>query len=122
MKNKVIHTRLSEELFEKIAKRAKKQHTNVSNLMRGVVEDFFEISEDVADIATDKIRKKYFNNKDKKDDKVLIGYQLMTLTIEAECYITSQKIPKNTDAYLAFFEGENDGKIVCQEYIENQTK
>ncbi|MFH2021607.1 MAG: hypothetical protein ABIJ34_09450 [archaeon] len=55
MKEKVIHTRVSDDLYEKILKKAKKHRVTVSNLVRNMVEDGLEIVSDVADIIDEKI-------------------------------------------------------------------
>jgi hypothetical protein len=58
LKEKVIHTRVSDELYEKILSKAKKHRITVSNLIRNVVEDGVEIYNDVADAVDERLREK----------------------------------------------------------------
>jgi predicted DNA-binding protein len=66
MKEKVIHTRVSEDLYEKILNKSKKHRITMSNLIRNVVEDGLEIYNDVADVIDEKVREKIKEKKYKK--------------------------------------------------------
>ena len=120
MKKRVVHTRLPEELFDKIVESAKKNRTTVSGLMRNLLEDFLDISEDFSDIATDKVRNMFFGKQ--KDDKgELIGYQPITLVKDTQCENTGKKMKKGAQAYLAFYENCQKGIIVCKECVNKGT-
>ncbi|MCX6789522.1 MAG: hypothetical protein NTZ42_02850 [Candidatus Gribaldobacteria bacterium] len=69
--NKIINTRVSKKLYEKISVEAKKNRTNVSNLIRNLVEDALEIHEDIHEAVDKKIRK-YLSETEKQN---ILGYQ-----------------------------------------------
>ncbi len=58
--DRVLNTRVSKNLYEKIANKAKKNRITISNLIRNLVEDALEIHEDFHD-AVDKRIKKYLS-------------------------------------------------------------
>ena len=107
MKEKVIHTRVTEELYDNIAKKAKKHRMTVSNLLRNVVEDGLDIYDDVSDIVDEKIREKLQN----KDE--VIGKQKITIVKDQKCSNCKKTIKKNTEAFLEIYEDIAKKTIRC---------
>src|SRR5438045_900625 len=100
MQKKVINTRISKDLYEKISAKAKKNRVTVSNLIRNLVEDSLEIYGDVADLVDERIK----NHLHKHDTAAIIGYQSITLAKDTACDICERELKKGTQAYMAFLE------------------
>src|SRR5947207_1010907 len=79
MQKKVINTRISKDLYDKISAKAKKNRITVSNLIRNLVEDSLEIYGDVADLVDGRIK----NHLHRQDTVAIIGYQSITLAKDA---------------------------------------
>lgn len=116
-KHKVVHTRLSEELFDMVLKKAKSHGTTVSGLMRNMMNDFLEISENVGDLAEDCLRDNLFKEK----DDAIIAFQEIKVHKECTCELSGKKLKPNTKAYLAFFQSGHSG-IVSAECYKAETK
>ena len=84
---KVLHTRVSRELFEKVSTKARKHRVSTSNLIRNLVEDYLEIHGDVWDAIDNKLR----NYLDKGEDSI-IGYQSLILNKDTTCDLCNKKL------------------------------
>lgn len=111
MKKKVVHTRIPEELFDEIVSKAKRHRTTVSGLMRNLLEDFLDISEDMTDLMADKTRNMFFGDEAMGD---LIASQPLTIEKETVCSICQEPLLEGESAYLAFYENTPRGVIVCK--------
>ncbi len=105
---KVLHTRVSKDLFEKVSTKAKKHRVSTSNLIRNLVEDYLEIHGDVWDAIDNKLR----NYLDKGEDSI-IGYQAIILSKNTACDLCDKKLKVDTQAYIGFFEKSSQKIIVC---------
>lgn len=113
MQEKVVNTRLTQELYEKLSKKAKAHRTTVSNLIRTLVEDTIEISTDISDIVDAKIKEKL-----SIDDKT-IGYQEITLSTTQKCELCQNDIAKGTKAYLPMTDkGVKSQILICKDCME----
>lgn len=112
MQNKTVQARISEDLYNKISKKAKNHRITISNLMRNLVEDSFEIHDDVWDLVDDKIRKLLNTNAGKK--KVL-GFQTITLTTDSRCHVCDKKFKKGDQINIAFFANSSNTAVICDD-------
>ncbi len=106
---KVLHTRVSKDLFEKVATKARKHRVSTSNLIRNLVEDYIEIHGDVWDAIDSKLRN-YLN----KGDDSIIGYQPIILNKNTTCALCNKKLKAGTQAYIGFFEKSSHKIVVCE--------
>ena len=121
MRDKILHTRVSENLYEKISSKAKKNRITISNLIRNLVEDTLEIHGDIHE-AIDKKIKKYLTNKNRHD---ILGFQEINLAKTSLCENCGKKLKSSEIAYFAFFEN-SDSKIIlcsnCKSKISNSIR
>ena len=119
--DKVINTRVSKKLYEKISSKAQKNRITVSNLIRNLVEDTLEIHEDIHEAIDKKIRR-YLTEAEKKD---ILGYQEVILAKDASCDNCDKKLKDSDSAYFAFF-SDSDAKIIlcsiCKAKYSKSTK
>lgn len=119
--DKVVNTRVSKKLFEKISSKAQKNRISVSNLIRNLVEDTLEIHEDIHEAIDKKIRK-YLSDTEKQN---ILGYQEMILAKDTLCDNCGKKLKASDTAYIAFL-SESDSKIIlcssCKEKISKPEK
>src|SRR3989344_2763536 len=107
---KVLHTRVSRELFEKVSTKARKHRVSTSNLIRNLVEDYLEIHGDVWDAIDNKLR----NYLDKGEDSI-IGYQSLILNKDTTCDLCNKKLKAGAQASIGFFEKSSQKIIVCED-------
>ncbi len=62
-KSKVVHTRFSEEIYDKFLGLAKKHGKTVSNLLRDVTEDFLYIGHEFGTFVDSKVKKKFLTKR-----------------------------------------------------------
>jgi len=105
--NKILHTRVPKDLYDKVSSKARKHRVTISNLVRNIVEDYLEIQGDVFDAIDGKIREKL----DKKES--VIGYQQITLEKNTICQICGEKIKKGEVAFVGFLENSASRIIAC---------
>ncbi len=119
--DKVVNTRVSKKLYEKISSKAKKNRVSISNLIRNLVEDTLEIHEDIHE-AIDKKIKKYLSDTEKQD---ILGYQEIILAKDTLCDNCGKELKTSDTAYFAFM-AESDLKIIlcstCKAIISKPTK
>lgn len=115
--DKVLNTRVSKKLYEKIASKAKKNRITISNFIRNLVEDTLDIHEDFHD-AVDKKIKKFLSDSEKTD---VVGYQEITLAKDTVCQLCDKELLKSEKVILAYL--DNDSKIIicskCNETSPN---
>ncbi len=109
--DKVLNTRISKKLYEKISDKAKRNRITVSNLIRNLVEDTLEIHEDIHDAIDKKVRK-YFAEAEKHS---VLGFQEITLAKDADCDNCTKKIKTGESAFFAFFEDDNSKALLCSD-------
>lgn len=107
--DKVINTRVSKDLYDKISTKARKHRVTISNLIRTLVEDTLEVHAEIHD-AIDKKIKTYLADGEKED---LLGFQEVALAKEAPCDDCG-KILRTTDtAFVAVFARGDVKMILC---------
>lgn len=112
---KVVHTRVSKELYDKISTKARKHRVTTSNLLRNLVEDYLEIHGDVWDAIDKKLRGYLSSGEDS-----IIGYQAITLSKDTMCSLCGEKLKKEAEAFIGFFEKSPQKIVICPECHEKQ--
>ena len=112
MQNKTLQARISEDLYDKISKKAKNHRITISNLVRNLAEDYFEIHDEVWDLVDDKIRKML---KTKAGKKKVLGFQMITLTTDSQCHICEKELKKGDQINIAFFADSSKTAVVCSD-------
>ena len=107
--DKVINTRVSKKLYEKISSKAQKNRITVSNLIRNLVEDTLEIHEDIHEAIDKKIRK-YLTDAEKQD---ILGYQEVILAKDASCNNCEKELNASDTAYFAYLANSDSKIILC---------
>jgi hypothetical protein len=109
IRDKVLNTRVSKRLYDKISKKAQKNRVSVSNLIRNLVEDALELHEDFHE-AVDKKIKKYFSESDENN---ILGFQQITLSKKSVCGNCGQTIAVTENVFLALLEDSSDRVLFC---------
>jgi len=109
MQKQVVHTRMSQEMYDKLSKNAKSRRVTISNLIRNIVEDSLDLSGEVFDLVDEKLRKKLH-----REDAIL-GYQQITLSKDTVCDFCGKDLEKGTSINLAFLENSAKKLTVCDE-------
>lgn len=116
MKEKIVHTRVSKNLYKKISEKARKNRISISNLIRNIIEDSIEIYEDVSDIVDEKI----IEFLDKRDS--ILAFQEVKLNKNTKCGFCGKTMNKNNKAYLGLFEKSLKKVIICGKCYEKNNK
>jgi len=110
MHNKTVQARISEDLYSKISKKAKNRRITISNLVRNLVEDYFEIHDEVWDLVDEKVRKMF---KTQAGKKKVLGFQTIILSADSRCHLCGQALKKGDQVNMAFFADSGKTAIVC---------
>lgn len=117
-KKKIVQTRVSEELYDKISKSARNNRVTVSNLVRNIVEDVLDIQEDVVDAIDSKVRKTIFGDKDAE----VLGYQTLTLSKTYSCDYCEKLMKKGNELFEISFEDSRRKDFVCSSCKKKATE
>ncbi len=117
MTRKIINARISPDLYVKIADKAKKKRITVSNLIRNIVEDSLDISDDVLDLVDEKIRR-YIHT----EENEVIGYQSLTLAKQTSCGFCGKELNKGDHVHVAFSENLAASAVICDTCKHKQEK
>lgn len=142
-KEKVIQTRITDNLYSKINKEAGTLGVSVSNLVRNVLFNAFDLVEDIVtdgkDIARTAQRNAYSILGIKKEQLVpdsleggavpetayspqqamIIGWQEAILNLNAVCFECNAILPKGTKAAIAIMDGQGPRPIICTGCLGN---
>ena len=114
MQKKVVHTRISDEMYDQLSKNAKKRRVTISNLVRNIVEDSLDLSGEVFNLVDEKLRKRLH-----REDAIL-GYQPITLSKDTVCDFCGKDVIKGSSVNLAFLENSAKKLTVCDDCKKNQ--
>ncbi len=114
---KVVHTRVSKKLYDKISNKAKKHRITTSNLLRNLVEDYLEIHGEVWDAIDKKLRDYLASGEDS-----IIGYQSISLNKNSNCSLCSKTLKKGSQVFIGFFEKSPQKIIICPKCKEKEEK
>lgn len=107
MQKKVLHTRVSNEMYDQLSTKAKGRRVTISNLIRNIVEDSLDLSGEVFDLVDEKLRAKLH-----REDAIL-GYQQIVLSKDTVCDFCGKEVKKGTNVNIAFLENSVKKLIVC---------
>jgi hypothetical protein len=122
---RVIHTRVSERLENELKERAASLGVSVSNLVRNVLDNAFDLVEGivadsakVASSATSGWRAVKGAGKPPRGPEPVIGWQELVMNLNAVCSRCNEIIPRGADAAIAIVHGGGDRPIVCLRCLE----
>ena len=122
---RVIHTRVSERLEQELKDRAAALGVSVSNLVRNVLDNAFELVEDVladsarvASSATNGWRAARGSARRAGPEPAVVGWQEMILALNAVCSQCNAILTRGSDAAIAIVTGSGDRPIVCRSCLE----
>jgi hypothetical protein len=132
-KERVLHTRVSEKLDEELREKAAGLGVSVSNLVRNILLNTVEMVEDiVADSgsvmrATSKGKRKVGDRPGANDDndaaagdeRIIVGWQELTLHINALCSHCNAILPKGGIAAMAVVVGSAPPVFRCRDCVPN---
>jgi hypothetical protein len=135
LKEKVIHTRISESLDDEIRKRATNLGVSVSNLVRNVLLNAFglveEIMADGAEIARASGARSRSQSRagrtraesDGQDatDAPVLGWQQIVLNRNAVCAQCNGILSKGHEAAVAVRDGEGPRTVICKTCLAEVT-
>jgi hypothetical protein len=127
-KERVIHTRVPEQLDDEIKRRAGKLGLSVSNLVRNVLQNAFGLVGDIvfdsAEIArsarSDATALSRSGGRTAQPGRVL-GWQTALLNINAVCDRCNAILAKGTEAAIAVVDGTGPRPIRCNACLEELT-
>ncbi len=109
MQKKVVHTRVSKEMYDRLSTNAKSRRVTISNLIRNIVEDSLDLSGEVLTLVDEKLRKHLH-----RDDAIL-GYQAITLSKDTVCDLCGKDLAKGSNINLALLENSAKKLTVCDD-------
>ena len=121
-KEKVIHTRVSEDLERDLKNRASQLGISVSNLVRNVLTNTVDLVETIVlDSARVAGSAKDFAQAKPKDEHIvveIVGWQELILNINAVCLHCNEILPQGTRAALAIRDAIDSSTVRCLECLE----
>jgi hypothetical protein len=129
-KERVLHTRVSEELDEELKEKAAGLGVSVSNLVRnillntlGMVEDIVADSSNIARAAK---HKSHPHNSVSDDESPaasqILGWQILALNLNAVCERCNHLLPRGSKAAMAVYDGRGPRVFRCIECIPDEQK
>lgn len=131
-KERVIHMRVEPSLDSELKERAARLGVSVSNLVRNVLQHAFGLAEDVikdsqqvARSARGEPTASYHTQAAPRDTAPApartLGWQRLTLGVNALCERCNAILPKGTEAGLGVLDGPGPRPIVCLACVEELT-
>ena len=135
-KERVIHTRVPENLDQQLKTKAEGLGISVSKLIRHVLNNTFELVDDIVADSTDIARaaKKSLSDQveqtapdteaaaDANSETDIIGWQQVVLNVNAICHRCNAILPKGSQAHLGLASRpSNNPPILCTTCIEELT-
>jgi hypothetical protein len=122
---RVIHTRVSERLEQELKDRAASLGVSVSNLVRNVLDNAFELVEDVladsarvASSATSGWRAGRGAARRASAEPTVVGWQEIVLNLNAICSKCNAILPRGQEAAIGIVTGSGDRPILCRSCLE----
>jgi len=126
-RERVIHTRVSERLEAELKERAANLGVSVSNLVRNVLGNAFDLVEGIVADSASVARSASANWRDQRvgayaagpaPGPTVIGWQDLVLDINAVCSRCNDILPRGADAAIAIVRGGDDRPIICPRCLE----
>ncbi len=120
-KERVIHTRVSETLDAELRKKAETLGVSVSNLVRNVLTNTFDLVDgivsDSASVARS-ARRRGPSTAEPGEEPVIVGWQPFTLEVNAVCARSNALLPRGTQAAIAVLDGPGPRPIVSLQWLK----
>jgi hypothetical protein len=123
-KERVIHTRVAEDLDEEVKRRAQNLGVSVSNLVRNILQNTIGLVEDIIEGGSENTRASRWADDDEplaarpaKEPRVL-GWQHATLAVNALCEKCNAILPRGTRAGIAVLDTPGAPSFRCERCIE----
>jgi hypothetical protein len=121
-KEKVIHTRVSEDLERDLKNRASQLGISVSNLVRNVLTNTVDLVETIVlDSARVAGSAKEFAQAKPKDENIaaeIVGWQELVLNVNAVCLRCNEILPHGTRAAVAIRDVIDSSTVRCLTCLE----
>lgn len=132
-KERVIHTRVPPSLDSELKERAERLGTSVSNLVRNILHHAFGLAGDVirdgqaiARTARGEDDASYFGPAAPTPQAAvparLLGWQRLTLGMNALCDRCNAVLPKATEAHIGVLDGPGPRPFCCDACLEEVTR
>jgi hypothetical protein len=124
-KERVLHTRISQQLAEDIGRMAEDLRVPVSNLVRNVLEEVFSVVETVSDNVGELIegvmdeaervrRRRAPQPEPRPDPPEVLGWQPLILAREASCSGCDARLARGARAYLGVTAAGASSHTLCE--------
>lgn len=110
-KERVLHARVSESLDEELKKRANQLGVTVSNLVRNVLLNAFELVEDV--VADSGTVARAARGKRRSESPEPIGWQELVMAKNAVCERCNAILARGSRGAMAVYEGGGPTAFLC---------
>jgi predicted DNA-binding protein len=125
-KERVIHTRVAEDLDEEIKRRAQNLGVSVSNLVRNILQNTIGLVEDIIlDGAETARAARRGVRRDEEEAAVrpgarpaILGWQAAMLAVNAVCERCNAILPRGTRAAIAILDGPGPPSFRCESCLE----
>ncbi len=125
-KERVIHTRVAEDLDEEIKRRAQNLGVSVSNLVRNILQNAIGLVEDIIHDGAETARAARRSARADEDappgrphaERRLLGWQPAILAVNAVCEACNTILPRGTRAHISVLDGPGAPSFRCQSCIE----
>ena len=125
-KERVIHTRVAEDLDEEIKRRAQNLGVSVSNLVRNILQNTIGLVEDIIEGGTGNTRAARWDDDEEETptpprtakEPQILGWQHATLAVNALCEKCNAILPRGTRAGIAVLDSPGTPSFRCERCIE----
>jgi hypothetical protein len=125
-KERVIHTRVAEDLDEEIKRRAQNLGVSVSNLVRNILQNTIGLVEDIIHDGAETARAA---RRSARGDgaappggpgaaRRVLGWQPAVLAVNAVCEACNAILPRGTQAHVSVLDGPGAPSFRCQRCVE----
>jgi len=120
-KERVIHTRVGEDLDEEIKRRAQRLGLSVSNLVRNVLQNTIDLVEDLVVEGTESLRaaRRGLGGSDRPE---VLGWQPAALAVNAVCERCNALLPRGTRAAIAVTDTPGSQRFRCERCAAEATR
>ncbi len=114
MRKRILNARVSEELYDEIAKKAKQHRVTVSNLVRDLIQDsIYFYRSYIGEKVADQIKKGIG----------VVGYQAFEVATPMKCALCKAKLVKGDSAYFVLLDSYWTKKaVICEECKRNNKR
>lgn len=121
-KERVIHTRVAEDLDEEIKRRAQSLGVSVSNLVRNILQNAIGLVEDIVADGAEAVQaaRRAGTSPPTASDPKLLGWQSAVLAVNAVCERCNGLLPRGTRAAIALLSSPAPPRFRCERCVEEE--